>query len=181
MWVHCSTDWFNKITRKAPPKGSFSCPVPGRPYCAPAPGKQRDAGGVPPLANCAPALDNRTRVRCFHSDKERNGRPDTGPLPRQAIGRKPVVFSQAKRGTAVPPRDRCRARQQNQGRLFSPRQREERPSRHGTSRTEPVFIQSKQSTPAEFSAGVPIFSQAGWVQSGKEGSLVQRELSASAD
>ena len=36
-------------------------------------------------------------------------------LPRQAIGRKPVVFSQAKRGTAVPPRDRCRARQQDEG------------------------------------------------------------------
>ena len=71
-------------------------------------------------------------------------------LPRWATERRLVVFSKAKRGTAVPTRDRCRARQQNEGWLFSPRQREERPSQHGTSRTEPDFIQSKQSTPAEF-------------------------------
>src|SRR5699024_9804835 len=58
---------------------SASGPVAGRPYCAPALGKQRDAGPVAGRPYCAPALDSRTRVRCFHSDKERNGRPDTGP------------------------------------------------------------------------------------------------------
>ena len=43
---------------------------------------------------CAAALGNRTKVGCFFSGKERNGRPDTGPLPHWAIGPRLLLLDQ---------------------------------------------------------------------------------------
>ena len=40
--------------------------------------------------SCAAAPGNRTKAGCFLQGKERNGRPATGPLPRQASGVTPL-------------------------------------------------------------------------------------------
>ena len=41
---------------------------------------------------CAAAPGNRTKAGCFLQGKERNGRPATGPLPRQAIELRLLLF-----------------------------------------------------------------------------------------
>lgn len=66
------------------------------------------ASGVPPQAYCAPALSNGNQAGCVHLSKERNDSGATPPLPRQATERRPIVFTQAKRGTAVAARHQRR-------------------------------------------------------------------------